>query len=95
MTLVQMFVGLFVTPSPEKQDEMRLNRAKLELTELECNLEATRAHRDMLKARIERLESVRTDRPARSSIQAPHPGPARANVGAFNLPDAAMARSRA
>jgi hypothetical protein len=86
MTIKSAIIGLFVTPSAEQQDRIRLSRAKVELAELECNLEATKAHRDMLKARIERLEGVVEMRPARSSTQAPHPGPAHFNAGSGQFP---------
>ncbi|WP_176058108.1 hypothetical protein [Paraburkholderia sp. BCC1876] len=45
------------TMTAAEQDQKRLERSKLELAELECSLEATLAHRDMLRARIARLEA--------------------------------------
>lgn len=81
MVIVSAISRLFRDPSAEQQNKKRLNRAELELAELECNLEATQAHVSMLKARIARLKGEAEVRPARTSIQAPHPGPGYTTTG--------------
>jgi hypothetical protein len=101
MKLISAIADLFVTTTPERENEKLLSNGRLALVEAECELEAAQARVAFLRARIERLAGVVevkgsiVDRPARSSIQAPHPGPARSTVGAFTVPDAVMARSRA
>lgn len=95
MELINGFINLFRSDCPERQRKEHLRRARLELEEAEIGVEDYTARRDKLKARITRLESASEDgRPARSSIQAPHPGPSRSKVGAFSIPDAPAVRSR-
>lgn len=76
-------LDLFRTPDPERQKRKHLALAKLQLTEAEIAVEDYTAHREKLKARVARLEAeLGFDRPARSSIQAPHPGPSKEELSA-------------
>ncbi|MFM0165713.1 hypothetical protein PQR39_35455 [Paraburkholderia sediminicola] len=96
MSIVSGFIDLFRPASPEREKEKHLRLARLQLAECEICVEDYQATVTKLKSRIARLEAdlqgdAADSRPARSSIQAPHPGQAmRSNVGAFSVPDAKL-----
>jgi hypothetical protein len=94
MPIVSKILDLFRDYSPERESKKRLSQARLTLVEAECNLEFYTASVSMLKERIKRLEGEiapeADTRPARTSIQAPHPGPERAKVGGWTMPDAKL-----
>lgn len=99
MNIATAIIDMFRSSSPERENEKRLTRARLELGELQCNLEATTAHVAMLQARIARLEQERADNgPISNAKSAPHKGPAlpeahdwaRSNVGSTQMPSPRM-----
>jgi hypothetical protein len=92
MSIVSGFIDLFRTPSPERQKQKHLAVAKLALEEAEIGVEDYTAQREKLKLRVQRLEAdlITEDRPARSSVQAPHPGPVRFTVGAAEMQEPRM-----
>jgi hypothetical protein len=98
MPVLSKILDLFCDYGPDREKRKRLQKAELDLVVAEHDLEMLTAHVPMLKSRIERLNSELKgnepeSRPARSSIQAPHPGqraPDRSVAGGWTLPDAPM-----